>query len=784
MTSRNLCFKLMCEDLKRRIWTVAFSIVSMVFTLVVPTAIMCSNFTRDMAEGLSAATRLTRIQNIVNSLWFNVTVIVILVITGVLWAVSGYQYLHNRQKVDFYHSLPVRRHQLFLAAYFNGILVPLACYVLAQAAAVCFALSAGIGPDRIGSLPWQSVLINSAYYCLLYTTVVVAMMMTGHVVVALLGAGVFFGYGPALAVLGEAFCETNFRTWVYGHGIVEEADQLFVRLLRYTSPFSNYILALEDFTEKQWSLWRNLPVLFVTAALAVLAYGLYRLRPSEAAGRAMAFGKTKAVIRILIAIPVGIAGGLLFGSFVKGVGWLAFGTICGVLLTHCLMEIIYHFDFRKLFANRYQLVLCAVIALAVNIGGYYDLFGYDSWYPKADEIVDATVYEEYSADWVTYGSVDFQEPGSSDSYPSYVERLLLDSGNAYEGFYSWNYGSSAEYRFGHMKLTDAYTVSELARHGAQNEKLQRFDRNYDQDYRTIYLRVKLKSGRQVFRQYNYIETSGESAELFASIVDSPEYKMGIYPIMKQTAEETAAVYFMQNGSGDDAALALDAAGREALLAAFQQDMLDMTVDDMKQELPIGTIQFRTQDHETAVQYNAALQELLGSQARYEFGDLTGRCVYPVYPSFTRTLGLLEAAGAEIRTLADEDIAGIDIYYYDNPYRQTVSMDVELPAGSTLPAIPEAEYNNGEIKYEKPEDIAALAPGLVYSEYVWMSSDFYDRNQLADGVNVSVRLRRNGTKKSASGEYSGQWTEGMDCEIDLTKLPEEIRQKYGLWNGVD
>ncbi len=798
MTSRNLCFKLMREDLKRRLWTVAFSIVSMVFALVVPVAMQCSNFSRELAD-MSLSRRYSQMNRIVTALWFNIPVILILMVSSVLWAVSGFQYLHNRQKVDFYHSIPVKRHQLFLAAYANGILVPLACYALAQAASVCFLLSAGIGPDRIGSLPWQSLLINSVYYCLIYTTVVIAMMMTGHVVVALLGAGVFFGYGPAAVGLGVLFCENNFRTWLYGMGVTRAIDLLLMRLLRYTSPLVNYILALEEFTEGTWSLWRALPVLLVTAAFALLAYGLYRLRASEAAGRAMAFEKTRAVIRILITIPVGIAGGMFLGDFVKGVGWLAFGTICGVLLTHCLMEIIYHFDFRKLFANRYQLVLCAVLALAANVAGYYDLFGYDSWYPEADEIVDATVYEPNAGSWITYGEVEFEEAGNNDA--DYMESLILDAGREYDGHYVWNYDSGNHYRMSNMKLTDAYTVSELARRSAENEKQMRFKQGYHSGYRTIYLRVKLKSGRQVYRMYNYAEASGESEELFRSILESAEYKKGIYPVMDQTAEDLAAVYFMQNGSSADSPMELDAAGREAVLAAFQQDMLDMTFETMAHELPIGTIQFRTQAHEEAIRYNNELLELVDSRAGMGFGDLTGRCVYPVYPSFTRTLALLEEAGVEIRTLADEDITGIDIYYYGNQYRMSAEQEEvnadgteaegadaeELPKAETEHAVaedvPKAETISfeGEVKYDDPEDIQALAPGLVYSEYVWMNSDYYDRKNLADGVNVSVRIRRNGTHRTAAGEYNGQWTEELDCELDLSKLPSETAQKYGLWN---
>ncbi len=842
MTSRNLCFKLMREDLKRRLWTVAWSIVSMVFALVVPVAVNCSNFTRKQAD-MSISQRLSQTKRIVESLWFNIPVIAILMITAVLWAVSGYQYLHNRQKVDFYHSIPVKRCQLFLAAYANGILVPLVCYGLAQAAAIGFLLPAGIGFDRIGSLPWQSLLINSVYYCLIYTTVVVAMMMTGHVVVALLGAGVFFGYGPAVVVLGGVFCETNFRTWFYGLGITDAAGLIFMRLLRYTSPFSNYILALNAFTENAWSLWRALPVLFVTAALALVAYSLYRLRASEAAGRAMAFDKTKPVIRILIAVPVGIAGGMFFGSFAAGVGWLVFGTVCGVLLTHCLMEIIYHFDFRKLFANRYQLVLCTVIAIAVNIGGYYDLFGYDSWYPKADEIVDASVYEPNAANWVSYGNVEFKEAGT---YSDYVESLIRDAGREYEGHYVWNYGNDDDYRMTHMKLADAYAVSELTRRAAEQEKLNRYGQSDRyRDYRTLYLRVKLKNGRQVYRRYNCAERTGESEKLYNSIVESPEYKQAVYPIMDQTAEETAAVYFMQNGaepdaaaefdgesgfmqngadpgsgaaaesaaaggsmqdgSGSGTAVRLDASGREALLAAFKQDMLDQTTDAMEHELPIGTIQFRTRDHEEAVRYNSALQEAV-PDIGLDIGSLVGKCVYPVYPSFTRTITLLEEAGVEIRSLADEDIVGIDIYYYGEKYRQAAEPvyteaayaeiadaeseeaayeeTAESLTGQKMPAAAEilVEYD-GEVKYEDPEDIQALAPGLVCSEYVWMNSDHFNDDNLADGVNVTVRIRRNGTRKTAAGEYKGQWTEELDCEIDLTKLSEETKQKYGLWNQM-
>ncbi len=775
MTSRNLCFKLMREDLKRRVWVIAWSILSMVFSLVVPIALKCSDFASRQA-GRDAAWRMSNITQIVEgSLSLNGGVIAVLVISAVLWAVSGFHYLHNRQKVDFYHSLPVKRHQLFLAVYFNGILVPLFCYVLAQAAAVGFALSAGIGYRQIGSLPWQSVLLNSVYYCLLYTTVIVAVMMTGHVVVTLLGAAVFFGYGPALIGLYEWFCSRNFRTWIFNACSIDSYVQLYLRLLRYTSPASNYVFAAEKFSYGEWPVWRALPVLCVTAALAALAYGLYRMRPSEAAGRAMAFPKTKTPIRLLITVPVGVAAGLFFGSMGNSAGWLVFGSVCGVLLTHCLMEIIYHFDFRKLFANRYQLVAASTVVLALNLAGYYDLFGYDSWYPKADQIVDAALFDGYSENWVTYGDVEFVERSGSAGFGD-------------ESFYSWNYMDGNLYRLENMKLTDAYAVSELARLAAGREKEKRFDETWEGPYRTVFMRVKLKNGRQVYRMYNFAARSGEMDELFASIVDSGEYKTGMYPLMSQTEEDTASVYFMQNGSGSDAPVDLDAAGRAELLAAYRQDFLDLSVETRRHEVPIGTIQFRTRAHDEAVAYNDKLQARVDYNMNLQ--DLTGRRAYPVYPSFSRTLGLLSEAGEEIRSLEDEDIAGIDIYYYGYENRkqdaETVSDPMQV-SGETAQIRPEI-LKGGEVAYEDEEDIRALAPALLNQDYLWMNR-YYETyetapdgtvtSHLAEDVSVNVRIRRRGSYRSAAGEYSGEWTDGLACSIDLSKLSPETAAKYGL-----
>ena len=93
-------------------------------------------------------------------------------------------------------------------------------------------------------------------------------------------------------------------------------------------------------------------------AVTALSLELYRLRPSEAAGKAMAFSKSKARFVSFWVLLGGMAGGWFFWTLQSQVKWGLFGTAAGILLVHCMVEIIYHFDFKKLFHYKMQLALC------------------------------------------------------------------------------------------------------------------------------------------------------------------------------------------------------------------------------------------------------------------------------------------------------------------------------------------------------------------------------------------------------------------------------------------
>ncbi len=734
MTSKSLCFKLMKEDLKRRVWTIALTILSLVFLYLIPAAIKSGAYLDQLAEGMNNEKNQRWIREF---LGVNGVVVAALVILAAVWAVSGFHYLHNSRQVDFYHSIPVKRYQLFLSSYFNGILVTAAAYFVIQAAAVGLILRTGIRGLELNGIWWKIFLLNMLYYIMLYTTTVIAMMMTGNLIIALLGTVVFCGYGPAVVLLTVGYESVWFHTFCQ----TERQSAFWLNLTKCSSPFSNYMFALTYFSEGSLSTGHVAAAAAVTAVLAVLAYLLYHLRPSESAGKAMAFRRTQSPIKILIALPVAVFFGMVFYSLRSTLSWGIFGTVCGAVIICCLMEIIYHFDFRKLFANWIQMAACGAVSVLLMLAGMYDWYGYDSWLPKASDVRSASVSTGYRDDWVTYGW-----PRRVHDYDS-------------KPYYTWQYQSQREYQYKNMELTDIYTVMELAQKGVRTDKeirargldgwdSWRYENGVDYDIYVVHYR--LNSGKEVNREYR-VPVDDEMKTLEQTIHDSAEYKKGTYPVLSQSAADTEAVYFRQY----DQLQLLEADGeeKERLLAVYQKDLEELTMETRKKELPIGTIQFRTLSLAEAMDYN---------EANDRGSNLTERCWYPVYPSFTRTIEAIREAGGTVEALNADMISEIRIRY-EGVYEENDWTEEEA-------ARAQAAYEGRPLVYDDPEEINILSKALIFRDYHNMN--VYYEVDMADNVDIEISFsvpRIDTNKKSSS----------VSCMIDMGRLTEEEIRRFGF-----
>ncbi len=761
MTSKNLCFKLMKEDLKRRIWVFALTILGLTFTILVPTAIKCSEFAEE-AGTWGVFTRKRMVANIVNLLGPNGMAVFILLAAGILWAVSGFHYLHNSKKVDFFHSIPVKRRTLFLSVYLNGILVPAVIYLVMQVISVALAVKVHVGINHINTIPIQYFVLNMVYYSMLYTTAVVAMMLTGNVVIALLGNMVFWAYGPAVTNLVRGYYE-----WFHTYYETPESMAKFYRFIRYTSPFANYMYELQITGEDHLEFGALLGAALVTAALAVLAYSLYKLRPSEAAKKAMAFPKTEMPVKVLLVIPMALAFGMFFYA-IRGRGfWLVFGTVLGVLLTHCMMEIIYNFDFRKLFGHRIHLGVCMAAAVLLSLAGYYDWYGYDSWLPDPSKVASASVVMGYHDDWVTYG-----RPQKEDT--------VLEDGTEGDSYY-WSYQSPDDYIFQNMKLKDIYSVTEIAKKGVWADEARRKNQlpvTYN-EWEWWVIRFQMNNGKVVYRNYS-IPMDEESRELRDVIHDNTEYKQGVYPLLSQTASDTAVVNFQQYDRKQKVELDNEQTAR--LLNTYQREFLGLTMDSRRKELPLGTIQFMTREHLEAEEYN--------NNKRYY--NLEDRCYYPVYPSFTGTLQLLEEAGITWVLLDESTVGSVEIAYHDageymGSYYDEYGNYVYADYNSSWDSMPEMAveekteaFLGKTVTYNEKEDLQVLAPALCFRDYYTMNN--YYEIDIPEYIDVTAVLKEIEGEETEriDGYRDGSTTErGKSFYLDRNKIPGEMWGKYHL-----
>lgn len=715
MTSRNLYFKLMKEDLKSRLWAVSLIGLGLFFLYPVWVAFAAGEIEnyRTFEEGLRRYT-----DSVTGWLSFsNGMTVFLMLLTGLICGLSGFSYLNSRSKVDFYHSLPIKREKMFVVNYINGILILAVPYAVSMALAVIVGISNGIQ----GGMLWQTAIaaycLHLTYFILIYTTVVIAAMMTGNLVVAFLGCMVFAFFVPFAVMLVNGYFGVFFHTFVW------ESSEKVVEWGSRISPVMEYIYQLSRYSDGQ-SVWAAAAVsLAISAVLAVLGCLLYRKRPSEAAGRAMAFPVSRPIIRILMTMLSALGLGAFFWTMRESTGWAVFGVLCGAVICHCVIEIIYHFDFKKLFANRTQLAGCVLAALAFLFIFRYDVVGYDRYLPGSGDVKGAAVEISRLNGWVSYGQA----------------RRLPDGG------YDWESEESLNYIVENMNYTDVENLLAIAAVGIEDtlnnlEKTGRYverasashtiDPEADGTYSEITICYNLKSGRKAYRKYtvNLDRIMPQIEKLYAS----GEYLKATYPMMNLTGQDVDRIYYSEMRE-EKRLNELTQEQKTGILEAYQRDLAAMTPGRMKTETPVGLIRFSTEADEAGLQWWNR-QTKLGfadyPEYRYRSG-LTNRSYYPIYPSFTETIRLLREHQIDVGSyLKDLDIQSVTVSWYAG-------------AGEY------GEDERREIMITDPDEIdrirqVMVGPGLRYYDQLFEMSDLdVNMSTSEDGAlqNYSVAFPR-------------------------------------------
>ncbi len=718
MTSKSSFLISMKENNKRRIWV---WVVSFLGQLVLYPGILTVYLSRinfwneDGVYKLPEHYRIALQEAAVDALGFQPMCMLPVAILAILIAVQGFSYLYDRKKVDMYHSVPVSAKRRFAVIYLNGFLM----YIIPALFGICIGIlmAAAQGSLTIRCLAecGLAFILNLLYFLTVYHTTILAVMLTGNVVITGFATVILLGIGYIAYAITEALQNVFFDNWSY----------FFVKRAFTGSVIMDYDVKIYWF--------KNLPLLedivktilpvygkwFLAAAL-LLALSLlcYRKRPSEAAGRAMAFRPLNPFIKIIVSVVAGlVVCYIVYDATYYNIVITALSTAGGTLLCCIVMEAIYEADIRGAFKHLVSSGIAMAAAIFIFCIFQFDLFGYDSYVPESKD----------------------------------VDSVALDMG-PYQNYWEWNeenesinYLSDGEFIRNNMFLTDVEAVCELAR------KSQELDIQNAADCRSVSVLYRLKSGKEVSRLILVDFGDKSNEELLNRIIGTEEYRSGFYLMAREdveTAFEKTEREWTVTYTNGTIETDLPASESMRLREMWLKDMEQFDFTMANSERPCGKLSWDIYDSYTSMSV-------------------------PVYENFDNTLSVLEEYHAVYPVeLRAEDILSLEVtnwHYQDQEQYFSADGSYRREAASAYPETQHAVRK----EFTDPDEIAEIVEQL-YPSGTLLNLYWNDMNELDDGYNVTITFKMGTDYPYKRGYFEYKFLSGQvpDFVVERTAFEAE------------
>jgi len=640
MTSKSLFFKLMKEDFKTRVWTLAISILIFFFSLIVATAMMISfNLYEGSAYSYKADLALNFISYIdVKNPFFGM----IFIVLALVMAMSGFSYLYSKKKVDMYHSLPVKREVLYFVKIINGILIVVIPFAISEILASILIL-ANTGEIMVITSALWSIAEWTLLFIMSYFLTVFSIMLTGNMLIGILACGFFSFYFPLISLVLKGYQSTFFDTYYTSGFIIENV----------LPNMSSFMLMFNIF-ELKW-LTRIIIVILASIVFLFINLFLYKKRASEAAGKSVSFNVIKLPIKSMMVIFMSILMYLLgYEVMNDSIGWGLFGLIVSGVITHCVMEIIYNQDFKKIFAKKIELLVLIIISIFIAAAFQFDIFGYDSYIPSASQIKSTAVISNLLE-------------SNSEQYYNKVE---ISDGYYNDSFVDVDYASDSKIEADLIKKMDIQNkdaVLELARQGIEAAK---YDLELYGNFDKVLISYKLKNGRTVGRVY-YVDLDQSTSGL-SSVYADESYKKSSYPILSENPENIVSVDFNGIMDNDTHIVFHDDELKKKFVETYKKELMNLDYETKLKSYPFASIRFNNEFMEDALKkyagFNYTSDSTTAVNSKWEnvyANSLESVGFYPIYPEFKETLALLKEMDVEvIYKFPAEYVESIDVSYND------------------------------------------------------------------------------------------------------------------------
>ena len=715
MISRRSYWTKWLENIKRRGWT--FVLCAAVMLLLGPVFLSVnltgvyngSAFGSQTSEEMDLMMRTAFVSHIgFSQIW-----VFPALFFAVLFAVQGFCWLYSRQKMDLYMSVPVSSVKRYVMIWGNGIV----CYagLSFTGLLLCWATGAvfGVMSCYAAAQSMAAWAFQMLAFLAMYHVSLVAVMLTGNVLTALLGCVVLFSYEPAMRILYN-----HLKTMFYYSYCSADAERMM--RLPWLSPFAGtldlfervcyrdgYLVGVPGTGGLTWQFGIQTGLLVICAASAgIFAYWLYRKRKTESYHRSVAFSPLAAVLELALLVPFGMAAGMAVAKMSGDSGIFLFGgcllgTVCG----HAMIRLVYKRELKEVLGGK-AVFAVSLTAAACFLGLFrFDWTGYDSYIPASREVraVSVSLESDYSA----FGN--YEEPvwesGSVDMEEELLEKMASENTETIESVLwlakKWRDkgmpGTVRDFEAG----ADTGYISEGA---GKNENLRRWVVCYT-----------MQGGRKVYRRF-FADMEADQDKIDI-IMKDPSYQRVRYQIFSPMFEERLGEMKISFANGRTETLYTAEKGE--LLEALRTDFRQYGYSLISDSIPEGKICFELKNKE-------------GGQ------DSTRIWEYPLYKSFEKTGEVLARNGIEVRdwqTLycADEvDEIRISYYHYEGKNKG-------LFEGEKLP---EQEIT---AVFTDRDQVEELLKALYSEELSWIAGEEFGTVDRDDRYTVQIFLSEEGRK---------------------------------------
>lgn len=425
---------------------------------------------------------------------------------GSFCALTVFAYVHSSVKLDFWHSLPIRRERLFGIKYLAGILTFTVAYVLCQLLTIIIGMSYGAVNKQILFEVCVAAIQDILSFLCSFSGTLVAIMLTGKVLTAVFAVIVMIGYVPIIMYMIIALQEVFFPN------VMSSLQMEGMEKLLYTSPWTFcYEIYMRDAGTALTGPGAVMPdagwlcqLLTVSVIFTAAAVFLYRIRRSEAAGSALAFRKTEALIKILLAVPGTIFATLISNMFSDSTLVTILFLILSDMIFCMIMEFIYRWDIHQILKKKRHMVFTFAVSAAIFVFCYFDVAGINNYLPEKEQIASMAM-EEDSYRYYGYSLVDEK---------TYTMKKRLKK----------------------LETDQIDVLYKVAENGVKNSS-RLFSE--DQIGVSVNLKYHLKNGREIYR--SYIVDQEIYLAAMDQLLEADSYREIYYPICQWTKDQMTYV---------------------------------------------------------------------------------------------------------------------------------------------------------------------------------------------------------------------------------------------------